>query len=240
MEDQEWLINKRQDWANKTRTDIYEAEMGWYARQVDESVLRDYLAGESGRVLDLPCGTGRFLRVLEQEPRFAPIGADYSLSMLDIAVSTTCSPLIRCDGFSIPLPADSFDLVICSRLVFHYHKPQELIQEFHRILVNGGVLIFDTLNELSLRHLIAGPFNALRRAKGKDLWFVDPDQVKTMLESCGFQVERQASRYVIPTRAYRFLPVFMVRMLHVFEAIVPERRRVLTYWKVRKTGKSIA
>jgi ubiquinone/menaquinone biosynthesis C-methylase UbiE len=235
MDNQDWVNSKLHEWSHKKHTDEYEINMGWYARHVDAKVLAQYLESENGRVLDLPCGTGRFLKMLESEfKHFRSIGADYSIPMLTVANRSTDSPLIRCNGFYLPLQSQSFDVIICSRLVFHYNNPRELFIECYRVLVDGGVLIFDTLNYLSLRHILERPFNMIRLKKGKQLWFARYEQINTLLASCGFQIEKKISRYVLPTRAYRFIPKHLVRLLEVIEQALPESRRVLTYWKVRK------
>lgn len=235
MDNSEWGVSKRHDWAHKHHADTYEAKMGWYARQVDTEVYGKYLEGESGCILDLPCGTGRFLRLIETDyERFYPIGSDYSPNMIAVAKRTTRAPLIRCDGFHLPFQDQCFDVVLCSRLVFHYYAPQDLLREFHRILRLDGVLAFDTLNTFSLRHILALPFNMIRSKHGKQLWFAGFDQVETIITTCEFHVEQRISRYILPTRSYRFLAGFMVRLLATVEPILPESRRVLTYWKVRK------
>ena len=154
--------------------------------------------------------------------------------MMTIAQRTTTSPLVRCDGFFLPFQPQSFDVVLCTRLVFHYHAPLDLFHSFHRILRPGGVLAFDSLNRLSLRHLLAAPFNTVRPTQGKQQWFASFAQVQGLLSDCGFQVEQRTSRYILPTRAYRFLAKFLIRFLATVEPAVPESRRVLSYWKVRK------
>ncbi|HID24021.1 MAG TPA: class I SAM-dependent methyltransferase [Planctomycetaceae bacterium] len=202
---------------------------------MDAVIYSKYLEGERGPVLDLPCGTGRFLRMLEAErERFLPVGADYSPSMMAVAQYTTRSPLVRCDGFRLPFQSHSFNIVLCSRLILHYHAPKSLLLEFHRVLNKGGVLVFDTLNHLSLRHILAPFFNVVRSVEGKQLWFASLDEVEALLEACGFQIRQRTSRYILPTRAYRFLPGLLIWLLAAVEPAWPENRRVLTYWKAQK------
>ena len=236
MDDREWAVSKRRDWAQKESTSTYETKMGWHARRVDTEVYGEYLKGESGRVLDLPCGTGRFLRQLEtdQDQRFRPVGADYSLSMMTVAQSTAASPLVRCDGFFLPFQPETFDVVLCTRLVFHYHAPHGLFDNFRRVLRPGGLLAFDSLNRWSLRHILAGSFDLFRPKHGKQLWFASFEEMHDLLADSGFQVEQRTSRFMLPTRAYRFLPRFLIRFLASVEPVVPDSRRVLSYWKARK------
>ena len=60
------------------------------------------------------------------------------------------------------------------------------------------------------------------------------DLLAGWLDDSGFQVEDRTSRFILPTRAYRFLPSFLIRFLATVEPVVPDNRRVLSYWKARK------
>lgn len=228
-------MDKRWRWAVKSDTLNYEKQMGRLALLKDHRVVSGLLAGETGRILDLPCGTGRFLTWLEGQPdRFQPIGADYSPTMLSTAARRVQAPLLRADGFHLAIASQTFDVVLCLRLVFHYHAPRRLFQECYRVLKPGGVLVFDTLNSFSLRHWVATPLNLIRNCKGRDLWFVRPSEVQRMVEDIGLYVEDRVAHYILPTRAYRFLPDPLARLLDVAEQWMPDSYRVLTYWKMRK------
>jgi SAM-dependent methyltransferase len=228
-------MDKMWRWAVKSDTLNYEKQMGRLALLKDHRIVSGLLAGATGRILDLPCGTGRFLTWLEGQPdRFQPIGADYSPTMLSTAALRVQAPLLRADGFHLAIASESFDAVLCLRLVFHYTAPRGLLRECWRVLKPGGVLVFDTLNRFSMRHWIALPFNLVRNRKGRDLWFARPAQVQQMVEEIGFLVEDKEARYILPTRAYRFLPAPVADVLDAAERWLPNPYRVLTYWKVRK------
>jgi hypothetical protein len=53
------------------------------------------------------------------------------------------------------------------------------------------------------------------------------------LSDLGLEVTEYQSCYVLPTRAYRFLPRSLVRLLHGIEKLWPQRLRVLSFWQVR-------
>ena len=96
-----------------------------------------------GRVLDIGCGTGSFLRALEDLVAEA-WGVDISQGMIDQARKRTPEGgklhFDRIDGPQLPFPDSSFDVVM-SVLSFRYLDWDPLIQEVLRVLKPGGRLL---------------------------------------------------------------------------------------------------
>ena len=94
--------------------------------RIVERILQQYQVRPSMRpVLDAPCGTGRLRAVLERGG-LRYVGLDLSDSMLDEAASTGSTDLVRGAIDSLPFRDDSFDLVLCCRLLHHLHDPEDL------------------------------------------------------------------------------------------------------------------
>lgn len=90
-------------------------------RRALESVLdRHFEAG--GKVLDLPCGTGRLLDVYSGR-QLQVTGGDISENMLEIArrrfAGDSHFSFEKCDAESLPFPADTFDYLVSFRLMCH-------------------------------------------------------------------------------------------------------------------------
>ena len=132
----------------------------------------DLRSGE--RVLDVACGTGIVARLAAARvgPNGEVAALDINGGMLGVARSITpTSPAIRwyeAPAESIPLPDETFDVVLCQMgLQFMVDKVAAL-REMRRVLVPGGrVLVsmptptafFDTLDDSFTRLLPAGsPF----------------------------------------------------------------------------------
>jgi len=108
-----WYDQER--WANRRR------------RERDPRVVRRVLARLEGRqasVLDAPCGTGRLCRTIGKEHRYT--GVDSSPSMLEQALPKTSGALLTANVNQMPFASDSFDAVICCRLLHHLRTRAEL------------------------------------------------------------------------------------------------------------------
>ncbi|MFM7282211.1 MAG: class I SAM-dependent methyltransferase [Planctomycetia bacterium] len=92
-------------------------------------------------VLDLPCGTGRFLTALAGEGRTLVAG-DLSQPML-LACAEPAARKVRADATRLPFADASFDLVLCMRFLFHVPPAlqQEVLREVCR--VTRGALLVD-------------------------------------------------------------------------------------------------
>jgi ubiquinone/menaquinone biosynthesis C-methylase UbiE len=113
--------------------------------------IAQYLRGRDQRqmaLLDVACGTGRFLRfVKEAFPRLTVTGTDLSQSYLDEArthVQPYTVELEAAKAEALPFADASFDLVT-SIYLFHEVPPKvrrEIAREFARVLKPGGLLVF--------------------------------------------------------------------------------------------------
>jgi SAM-dependent methyltransferase len=106
--------------------------------RLDEALL--HLPGR-GRVLEVGCGAGRFLRAIRlHRPELDLVGADVSRSAL--AVLSGASPEIetRCvEGSSLPAADGEFDAVLAMDVLEHLADPGQTLAEIHRVLAAGGL-----------------------------------------------------------------------------------------------------
>jgi ubiquinone/menaquinone biosynthesis C-methylase UbiE len=99
-------------------------------------------------LLDVACGTGRFLRFLKEAfPRLALTGLDLSQPYLDEArrhLAPYNAILEAGKAEALPFPSSSFD-ILTSIYLFH-EVPREvrrrIAAEFARVLKPGGLLVF--------------------------------------------------------------------------------------------------
>ena len=104
------------------------------------------LAGKN--VLDLACGTGRWLRnLLERGARFG-VGVDYSAAMLRVAncKTTIRGQLARADCLGLPFRAAVFDFAICSFALSHVKDLKQLARELARVMKPSAMVFVSDLH----------------------------------------------------------------------------------------------
>ncbi|HEX8999905.1 MAG TPA: class I SAM-dependent methyltransferase, partial [Blastocatellia bacterium] len=111
-------------------------------------------------LLDVGCGTGRFLLALGQEASRA-VGIDRDAAMLDFARSHTPADMaqrvewIKSDAAALPFLDGTFDLVIENTLLCFCHDPMSVIREMVRVCRPGGRILLGELNPSSALAVVA-------------------------------------------------------------------------------------
>jgi SAM-dependent methyltransferase len=110
--------------------------MSWLSRQFYSSGMK---------VLDLGCGDGVNLR------RYSPPGA----TLFGVEMSHDAARAANASGIyvaiadlnrSLPLRSEEFDVVTSNQVIEHLYDTDRFLQEIHRVLKPGGLLIVSTEN----------------------------------------------------------------------------------------------
>jgi SAM-dependent methyltransferase len=121
-----------------------------YVLAVAVADLQRLLGPRSGRyraILDVGCGCGKALPLLDA--KFKPdvlVGVDLDPTAIQRASVEAARCRCRVElmvGRATMLEAStaSFDMIFCHQTVHHVTDPESAIQEFHRVLKPGGVLL---------------------------------------------------------------------------------------------------
>jgi cytosine/adenosine deaminase-related metal-dependent hydrolase/ubiquinone/menaquinone biosynthesis C-methylase UbiE len=130
-----------------TNSEIYRLWSEVYDEQpnpllsLEGRIVKSLLPEVAGRdVLDLGCGTGRWLVRLSQKSPATLRGVDVSAEMLERAALKLGrrAKLYEADCSTVPLPGDSADLVLASFLVSHLTDLRPFSRQLARILRPGG------------------------------------------------------------------------------------------------------
>lgn len=181
--------NHAQQYLEKHRSTLARRLSTWRDTRLARKALR--LAGEPLRVLDLPCGAGRFWPTLLEHPTRTLIGADNSADMVAVARAATPPALLQrietmqTSAFAIDLPDQSVDSIFCMRLLHHIEEPEHrltILREFRRV----------TRDTVILSLWVDGNYKAWKRArherKRKDRFVFPVGQVEAEFRKAGFRI----------------------------------------------------
>ena len=111
---------------------------------------------EGSKILDLGCGTGELLKILEDRfPSSELTGIDLTEEMLAVAKQKLSDnvELLLGSATSLPFDSKSFDWVIMSNVIGHLSDKKTALKETHRVLKNPGKIVitdwtrdFQTMN----------------------------------------------------------------------------------------------
>ncbi len=164
--------------------------MYWFARRYYAALVRRFAPPEGGRLLEIGCGLGHLLGLLQDD--FDCAGTDiatYSIEQLKKNAPRAAGFVMDADDLS-RFGDEAFAVVVTLHLVEHLEDPARAIAQIYRILQPGGLFLFATPN----------PVYALRRRKdpttdaiGKDPTHINvhpPEQWRAWCEAAGFALLR--------------------------------------------------
>jgi malonyl-CoA O-methyltransferase len=130
--------------------------------QLEEAAMRELLPSvTAAEILDLACGTGRYVRLLYAAGARRVIGVDRSAAMLARAVPGAV--YLRAAMEAIPLAPAQVDGIVCGLAVGHVANLDALMVELARVLRPGGWALYSDIHPLGM---LAGWSRDFRAADG--------------------------------------------------------------------------
>lgn len=120
----------------------------------EERYLNPLVADLRGKsVLDIACGTGRWLEKLALRGCESGVGIDLSRAMLQVAGAkgTISGRLAQATCEDLPLAGKVFDLVICSFALGHIHNLGPVVSELQRVTNVGADIFVSDLHPAAYR-----------------------------------------------------------------------------------------
>ena len=108
-----------------------------------QTALLDFVADiPHGRALEVGCGTGHWLRVLEDAGAVRLAGVDPSSNMLRYArTRAPAGALVRATAERLPWCDAAFERLYCVNALHHFDDKASFIHEARRVLAAGGRLL---------------------------------------------------------------------------------------------------
>lgn len=116
-------------------------------RPMYEAFGEQYLKGRRGRLLDLGCGLGFFVRFVANNYPWEALGVETSAAAVKFARETLgLQSVFHCAVNEASFPDQHFDVICLWDVIEHLADPGPLLMELSRLLKNDGVLFLHTPN----------------------------------------------------------------------------------------------
>ncbi len=150
-----------------------------------------------GEVAEFGCGTGYFTETIAQKANHV-VATDLSNELLEIAKKRlNKNPEITIQKencINTSFTSEKFDSVFMANLIHVVENPLKVLQESHRILRKGGMLIIVTYTNHGMK-LLEKIKLGIRFLKGwgkppQHVHTFSPEKLSSLLENAGFAVEK--------------------------------------------------
>ncbi len=161
-------------------------------------VLRDHLrfveralaeSGEAGLVVDVGCGSGAFLKMLQDRGRRNVAGIDWALDAASAATHRSGVPAVCGTLSRAPFAPGSCAAITMFHVLEHLYEPARYLEAAHELLVPDGRLIVHVPNAASWEFLLFG-----ERWSGLEvprrLFHFRRHDLETLLDDSGFEILR--------------------------------------------------
>ena len=174
----------------RTLKNMVPGRLGWFDRQIDWT---------GKRVLDLGCAGGFMAEALDE--RGARVtGIDPAADAIAAARvhAAEAGRQISYDvgvGEALPYDDGAFDAVVCVDVLEHVTDLQQVLAEVARVLVPGGLFLFDTINRNALARLAVitmaeDVLRLLPRGTHDPAMFIRPGELRQGLARAGLVAGR--------------------------------------------------
>jgi SAM-dependent methyltransferase len=111
-----------------------------------------------GRLLEVGCGTGAFLRELARSSKWELEGLEPSIPAAEFASKTLAVPIHHERLSKVDLKPVSYDAIVLWCVLEHLGQPLQDLRRIYSLLKDGGWLFFSMPNVESLAARMFGPF----------------------------------------------------------------------------------
>ncbi|MDW6060047.1 class I SAM-dependent methyltransferase [Streptomyces sp. FXJ1.4098] len=114
----------------------------WQTPRYDlPGIVAQHLSGVRGRVVDVGCGNGKFVRRLRQDrPDLVVLGLDIAPGIL----AGVPGPVAVADATRLPLASASMDAALALHMLYHVPDIAEAVKELSRVVSRDGLVVAST------------------------------------------------------------------------------------------------
>lgn len=167
----------------------------WKARdRMYQDFLAKFLTPRSGKLLDMGCGLGFFVRKVSGLPNWKAYGREISPAAVRHARETLGLTTVSCGRLEdVEFPPGSFDVITFWDVIDHILCPDPVLQRCHALLRDGGICFLRTPNvsgqllRARINKLVRGMQPNVDYMQARDHFHLySPVTVRKLLERNGF------------------------------------------------------
>ncbi|MFH1583168.1 MAG: class I SAM-dependent methyltransferase [Candidatus Falkowbacteria bacterium] len=156
---------------------------------------KKYLAGKNGKLLDIGCGLGFFVKRVNDYPNWQAYGYEISKIAVDFAINKLKLANIFCGkAEEADFPKNYFDIITLWDVIEHISNPDKILNYINLILKKDGFLFIHTPNaniqlfKTKLKKLIYGMKPGIHYMEAKDhINIYTAKSISRVLRSHNFQ-----------------------------------------------------
>lgn len=156
--------------------------------------LNRFVAGRSGRLLDMGCGLGYFVKAVADYPAWEAHGCEISEAAVRYARETLgLTNVVRARLEEAAWPGESFDIITVWDVLDHLLDPDPFLKRCHELLTKDGVCFIRTPNvslhlpRMRLKKLVLGMRPGTAYLQARDHYHhYSADSIRRLLERNGF------------------------------------------------------
>ncbi len=182
---EDYKIESREKF-NKQAEKYDSGNKGKHARSLYESVINKLDEISFNNLIDVGCGTGNLLKLINSRYDVKIAGVDLTPKMLNIARIKLGdeAELKVADSEELPFDDNKFDMAICTDSFHHYPHPEKVLTEIGRVLEPDGILLIaDPYTPTPLRQMVNLYFKLSRSG---DVKIYSESDIRRLLEEVGF------------------------------------------------------
>jgi SAM-dependent methyltransferase len=112
-----------------------------------QDFLNRFVAGRAGRLLDMGCGLGYFVKAMAVYPAWEAHGCEISEAAVRYSRETLgLSNVVRARLEEVSWPRESFDIITIWDVLDHLQRPDPLLKRCHELLTRDGICFIRTPN----------------------------------------------------------------------------------------------
>jgi ubiquinone/menaquinone biosynthesis C-methylase UbiE len=171
--------------------------LDYFQKRALLNLLQSQKIPKNARILEVGCGSGRFLEFLEWNGYTKLYGIDTSSNMISITSQKTNNVRLQVgNAYKIPFETGKFDFVFSVHVLMHIDNPKKMLNEMKRVTKKDGYLMIDINDKHS-------PFSLLVR-----LWRIFQTKKKHFPQMYSISnIEKLLIRDVLTYSPTYFLPV---------------------------------